>query len=190
MFFPYSYPMSVNTPFNEKKYLTDDECDHLVRVLRTYHKPDRPMDFRDTTMLFILLYTGMRVTEFLRLRPVDILTDSHSIQVTGLKNGNDRQIPLQPWLFRALVFFAKMQPDPFGFIFDIKYNRLRTIWFKYRPVKKKVHALRHTFAVRNYKNTKDVRLIMNALGHKNLTTTQIYQNFVYSQEEMRKLLSY
>jgi integrase/recombinase XerC len=37
-----------------------------------------------------------------------------------------------------------------------------------------VHGLRHGFATRLYRHTKDIRLVQHALGHRFITTTQIY----------------
>ena len=42
---------------------------------------------------------------------------------------------------------------------------------------KKFHCLRHTFAVRKYLETKDIYGVAKALGHSNVTTTQIYTKF-------------
>jgi len=36
------------------------------------------------------------------------------------------------------------------------------------------HSLRHTFATRLYSKTGDLRLVQRALGHKRITTTEIY----------------
>ncbi len=41
-----------------------------------------------------------------------------------------------------------------------------------RPVS--VHSLRHTFATRLYEKTGDLYLVQRALGHRNITTTEIY----------------
>ena len=37
-----------------------------------------------------------------------------------------------------------------------------------------VHSTRHTFATRLYRHTKDLRLVQRALGHRFLSTTQVY----------------
>jgi integrase len=73
-------------------------------------------------------------------------------------------------------------------LFPITYNRLRQIWDLYRPVQKKFHSLRHTFAIQLYKKTKDIRLVQVALGHRNVMNTMIYADYVYSQTELRKLI--
>jgi len=37
-----------------------------------------------------------------------------------------------------------------------------------------VHSLRHTFATRLYRKTGDLHLVQRALGHRQITTTEIY----------------
>jgi len=37
-----------------------------------------------------------------------------------------------------------------------------------------VHALRHTFATRLYGRTRDLRLVQQALGHRSVTSTEVY----------------
>jgi integrase/recombinase XerC len=66
--------------------------------------------------------------------------------------------------------------------------RLYQIWQFYRPVPKKFHALRHTFAIELYQKTKDLRLVQVALGHRNITNTMIYADYIYSQQELKKLI--
>jgi len=75
-----------------------------------------------------------------------------------------------------------------GSLFPISYHRLYQIWHQYRPVAKKFHSLRHTFAIRLYRKTKDLRLVQVALGHRNITNTMIYADYIYSQQELRKLI--
>ena len=41
----------------------------------------------------------------------------------------------------------------------------------------KFHDLRHTFAVRRYLMTRDIYQVMKELGHRKVTTTQIYADF-------------
>jgi site-specific recombinase XerD len=37
-----------------------------------------------------------------------------------------------------------------------------------------VHSLRHTFAMNLYRKTGDLRLVQTALGHRHISTTEIY----------------
>lgn len=137
-------------------------------------------------MISLALNTGARASEILNLRRIDVFITEKSILFKGLKNSNDREIPLTDELFSALTEYLKTHDEER--IFPIGYNQLLNIWHYYRPVKKKFHALRHTFAVELYKNTKDIKLVQMALGHRSINNTQIYLDFVYSRDVMRKML--
>jgi len=45
------------------------------------------------------------------------------------------------------------------------------------------HTLRHTFATDLYRETTNIRLTQKALGHANLSTTQIYTHVVDEELE-------
>lgn len=137
-------------------------------------------------MIWVALRTGARAQEVLNLRFSDLNSYDESVFIRGLKNSNDREIPLHPELFKRLHRFAEKNGP--GELFPITYNRLYQIWEMYRPIPKKFHALRHTFAIELYQKTKDLRLVQVALGHRNITNTMIYADYVYSQQELKKLI--
>lgn len=167
---------------NKNKYLLDPEYQHLELLLKRYLFQDK----RNCLIIYLAMHTGARATEILNLQKEDLNVYEQSLFIHGIKGSNDREIPLPPWLFEALEDYSK---DVSGTkLFDISYHRLRQVWEIYRPVPKKFHCLRHTFAIRLYKKVKDIRLLQIALGHRNITNTMIYADFVYSQNEMRKLI--
>ncbi len=167
---------------NKNKFLLDPEYKHLEVLLKRYVLKEP----RNCLLLYLAMHTGARATELLNIRKEDLNVYDQSVFIRGIKGSNDREIPLPTWLFDALEAYSKsIQGEQ---LFDISYHRLRQIWEHYRPVKKKFHCLRHTFAIRLYKKVKDIRLLQLALGHRNITNTMIYADFVYSQDEMRKLI--
>lgn len=173
-----------NKPYaiNKNKYLLDPEYQHLELLLKRHFLKDK----RNCLLIYLAMFTGARATELLSLQKEDLNVYDQSVFIHGIKGSNDRKIPLAEWLFEALEDYSKtVEGDQ---LFDISYHRLRQIWDQYRPVKKKFHCLRHTFAIRLYKKVKDIRLLQIALGHRNITNTMIYADFVYSQTEMRKLI--
>jgi integrase/recombinase XerC len=109
-----------------------------------------------------------------------------TVFIRGIKGSNDRELPIEARLFERLHRYSRAQTS--DRIFPIGYHRLRQIWDWYRPVAKKFHCLRHTFAIRLYRKTKDLRLVQVALGHRNITNTMIYADYVYSQQELKKLI--
>jgi integrase/recombinase XerC len=179
-----SQKKSTRYSLNKTKYLLDPESERLHYLLESHHQKDS----RNCTLLWTALHTGARAQEVLNLRKEDLNSYDETVFITGLKGSNDREIPLPGWLFKKLRSTADTQNGSSNLIFPITYNRFRQIWELYRPVPKKLHALRHTFAIRLYKKTKDLRLVQVALGHRNITNTMIYADYVYSQQELRKLI--
>jgi len=167
---------------NKNKYLLEPEVEKLEQVLESFIDKDE----RNCLLLSLALYTGARVQEILNLTKADLNSHDETVFIRGIKGSNDREIPLSPKLFDRLQAYA--QGLPCDILFEISYNRLRQIWDMYRPVPKKLHSLRHTFAIRLYKKTKDLRLVQVALGHRNITNTMIYADYVYSQQELKRLI--
>ncbi len=175
--------MSSRYSLNKNKYLLDPEYNHLEMLLNRY-KFKEP---RNCLAIFVALKTGARAQELLNLRKNDMNVYDQSLYIKGIKGSNDRELPIPAALFDEIELFARGlgASDP---LFDIGYHRLRDIWCEYRPVAKKFHCLRHTFAIRLYKKTRDIRLLQVALGHRNIANTMIYADYVYSQTELRRLI--
>ncbi len=167
---------------NKTKYLLEPELKHLEETLTRF----RDTDVRNVLLLELALKTGARAQELLNLCRMDLNAYEETVLIKGLKGSSDRELPIARPLFERLMRFAGGVPGEK--IFDITYNRFREIWTLYRPVPKKLHALRHTFAIRLYKKTKDIRLVQVALGHRNITNTMVYADYVYSQSELRKMI--
>jgi len=167
---------------NKNKYLLDPEAEKLEHILLDFYQDDP----RNCLLLSLLLRTGARVSEVLNLRKQDLNPFEHTVFIRGLKGSNDRELPLHEDFFKQLYTYASAQPEEQ--FFNISYNRLRQIWDLYRPAHKKLHCLRHTFAIRLYKKSKDLRLVQFALGHRNITNTMIYADYVYTQDELKKAI--
>lgn len=167
---------------NKNKYLLDPESERLRKILTDFEIKDP----RNCLMIWVGLKTGARAQEILNIQRSDLNPYDESVYIRGLKNSNDREIPLPSQLFGRLHRFAENQGGTK--VFPITYPRLYQIWEMYRPVPKKFHSLRHTFAIELYKKTKDLRLVQVALGHRNIANTMVYADYVYSQQELRRLI--
>lgn len=174
---------SIRYALNKNKYLLDPEFDNLENLL----KRSINSDLRDSSLLSLALATGARAQELLNIRRTDLNIYDQSVFIRGLKSSNDREIPIREELFNQVLILAK-EVSGSELIFQIGYHRLRQIWKWYRPVDKKFHCLRHTFAIRLYRKTKDIRLVQVALGHRNITNTMVYADYIYSQQELKKLI--
>ncbi len=178
-----SYPeVIVRYQLNKNKYLLDPELDRLLAIINTYIDKDP----RNCLILLLGLKTGARAQEILNIVKSDLNAHDASVFIKGLKSSNDREIPIPSALFARLQRYSEsVTTDK---IFNITYDRLYQIWDLYRPVPKKFHSLRHTFAINLYKKTRDLRLVQVALGHRNITNTMIYADYMYTQDELRKLI--
>lgn len=165
------------------KFLTEEEQQKLIDTLNREHGT------RDQLLITLLLATGCRASELLLIENTDLDDKTRSVFIVGLKGSNDRTVPLEKRLYSQLKAYAARVREPgedAKKVFSIKLRRLEDIWAKFRPVNKKLHSLRHTFAVNMYKQTKDIYLVKTWLGHRSLTNTMIYMDHVDSIEALRK----
>lgn len=165
----------------KEKYLSDFEQNRLTEILEKFENKYQ----RDTALIWLALFSGGRAKELLNITVKDLDKELQSVFIRGLKGSDDREIPVPEWLFKKLI---NLTPSEDGRIFPISYQRLDQIWGEFRPVRKKFHSLRHSFAINVYRKTKDLRILQVALGHKNLKNTMIYAQYQYRTDELRKAL--
>lgn len=156
----------------KNKFLTDSEMSQLQRTLK---------NDRDGLLIQTAILTGARASEVLNISTDHLSLDS--VLIIGLKNSDDREIPLPPELVQNLINISKNKK-----VFNISYQRLNQIWQFYRPVKKTFHSLRHSYAMRLYQRTKDLLLVQQALGHRAIQNTTVYAKAVDSQALLRKAM--
>lgn len=167
--------------FDSRKYLSPEEDEHLSRLISGF-------DSRDKLMLGLLRKYGIRSSELLSLRGVDFSESPGLLRVTGLKGSNDREVPLFGVLLQR-VRLRRLEMGADDLFFPISYNRLCEIWHLYRPCKKPLHSLRHTFAVEFYENTKDPLYLKESLGHKSLNSTLVYARVINKRLRDRRYYS-
>lgn len=165
--------------FSQKKFLTSSEEAHLRRLLATENN-------RNSLIIEMLLTYGMRQGELLKCLVSDFDQKDGSLYVTGTKGSMDRQVPLSTKL-KARLKREVQGKGPDERIFPIGRITLFVAWSWIKPCDKPLHCLRHTAAVRMYRQTKDIHFVKRLLGHRNIANTLIYVDFDYDQDEMRKV---
>lgn len=178
-----------------QKILSDEEYQRFIELCERQQRL-YPLN-KDPLMLLLLSETGLRANELLGLRIKDFDASTGSIFIRSLKGSNQRELPLKPRRSAQLMAFILRennaeflhQINQDDLIFKICYQRFYQIWAYYRPSSKKtMHSLRHTFAVKFFERTKDIKALQIALGHRNIDNTMVYLDFVYNKEVMRKLM--
>lgn len=162
------------------KYLLPQELAHLNATLEKFKITDE----RNCTLIWLAMHTGARATEVLNVTAEDLDPHEMTVFIKGLKGSDNRDIPLPEWLFKRVKSLA---PES-GRVFPITYIRFHQIWQLYRPCKKKLHSLRHTFAINLYIKTKDIRLLQAALGHRSWDNTMIYADYQFKSVEFRRAI--
>ena len=185
-------PVSViRTPKQEKrlpKFLQPSEIERLLAA----PKDTDLLGARDQAMLETLYSTGIRVSELVGLNVVDVDFAEKILHVRG-KGMKERLAPVgQPALiavgryleFRDRAAKALSNFDPEALFVNKHGQRLST-----RSVRRKLdkyldqcglqknispHTLRHSFATHMLERGADLRSVQELLGHRSLSTTQIY----------------
>lgn len=165
---------------NSFKFLSEDEIKNLETVLIQNLERDR----RNTVMLLTALYSGARASELLALSWDDVNENSGEIFLRTLKRGKPRFVVVPKFLAKQLATLKREQPSR---PFNVSYNRLGEIWRLYRPTKKNLHCLRHTFAMRLLRKTKNIHFVQRAMGHKSINSTMVYLDYEYTSSEFKRM---
>ena len=172
---------------NLPKFLTKNEIQKLLNATK---KGDEEDAFA-YAVLNLLFSSGIRVSELVNLKLKNFKIEEKLLMVTG-KGIKDRYVPLRDEAIYAINDYLKkvrnLIPRPLidkEILFlnknGRKYNR-NSIYYLVRKyasianIQKEIspHVLRHTFATVLINNGASVRHVQEMLGHKNVSTTEIY----------------
>jgi integrase/recombinase XerD len=128
---------------------------------------------------------GLRISEAIRLKPIDIDSQRMVIRVDQGKGQKDRYVMLSPKLLETLRnYFRAVRPK--GWLFEgnvpghpITRGAVERVCQKaghISRIRKPIspHSMRHAFAVHLLESGTDVRTIQLLLGHRSLATTARY----------------
>ncbi len=168
-------------------FLSIEEVDALIAT------PDvsTPRGLRDRAMIELLYATGMRVSELISVRAVDLHLDEQYLTCIG-KGDKERLIPIgeqaADWVRRyqregRQHFLRGGRPSARLFL-NARGGGLSRVGFwkilkghgaaARLPRSLSPHVLRHSFATHLLERGADLRAIQMMLGHADLSTTQIY----------------
>lgn len=146
------------------------------------------IDSRDRTMLEVFYSTGARVSELADADINDIDFDNGTLRVTG-KGSKERIVFLTDESIKWIQKYFDERKNKFGALTQPLFvnnngGRLtvRGISFILEGRARATgiigrispHVLRHSFATELLNRGADIRAVQEMLGHKNLSTTQIY----------------
>ena len=172
------------------KTLTEAEVEALLAAPDV----DTLLGMRDRTMLELMYASGLRVSELVSLRLLNISLQEHVVRVFG-KGNKERLVPFGEeaghWLARYL---SEARPELLGarqtvalFVTSSGINAgsaMSRVMF-WNIIKKYAmragvatapspHTLRHAFATHLLNHGADLRAVQMLLGHADISTTTIY----------------
>ncbi len=191
-FFEYKKMMGIKI-----KALGDEQIKTPKSLPKPIHKEiiQRALDScasEDEKLLILMLYSlGLRISELEHLRLENI--SSGWIKVVDGKGGKDRMIPLMPNVEELLRKHLATNKNR-AFIFEENAEPLSQNCLRYKlskifervGVKATPHQLRHSFATDLINKGARIVDVSELLGHKELSTTQIYTKLSMN----KKLFSY
>lgn len=207
-------PSMIDTPKKHKENIIRLDKDEVADLITTVQSGEnltarqlaahQKTKYRDIAILTLLLGTGIRVSECVGLDVADVSFKNNCMRVVR-KGGNESTIYFGDEVADALLDYLELEreglaqkatPEHENALFlSLKYSRLTTrsvekLVKKYTGaanINKKItpHKLRSTYGTNLYKETGDIYLVADALGHKSVETTR--QHYAAIDDDRRRL---
>jgi site-specific recombinase XerD len=144
-------------------------------------------DPRMFAVIELLLQTGIRIGELANIRLSDVNKDT--LHIAPFEKHEDRTVPLNKRAKEALARYMEVRPkvtDDHLFVTKsgkpFLIRNIRTAverYFRLAEIKEaKVNDLRHTFVAHHLKHGVSLLVLSKVLGHKRLSTTERYLQYV------------
>lgn len=178
------------------KYLTDSECDALYRAIGSEARTEKQKlkALRNQAMMLLSLEAGLRPIEVCSIKinalffNGEVVERIHVTKETA-KYGSERFIPTSMSLKRHIEMmwiniWGLEQNYSATYAFFTRDYKIPIAVRQYERILEKAaarclnrhvnpHMLRHTFATK-IARTSQLRVVQELLGHKSISTTQIY----------------
>lgn len=185
------------------QYLPKSLSEANVEALLAAPDLEQPIELRDRAMLEMLYAAGLRITELVSLRFVQIALSQGVVRVTG-KGNKERLVPIgEEALYYLQRYLREARPQLLAdgesdVVFPSRRGRAmtrQTFWHRIKIYATRAgisgdispHTLRHAFATHLINHGADLRVVQLLLGHSDLSTTQIYTHV--ARERMKTLHS-
>lgn len=199
----------VSTPKIHQKDILRLEVDEVGKLINQAENPNlltkqqqgfnKHTQERDVAMLTLFLGTGIRVSECVGLNVEDVDFDNNAFKVTR-KGGNQVILYFSEEVKEALLKWLevreqkKLPPEEKALFISLQNRRItvravENLVKKYSravtPLKKiSPHKLRSTYGTNLYRETGDIYIVADVLGHKDVNTTK--KHYAAISEDKRR----
>jgi integrase/recombinase XerD len=134
------------------------------------------LELRDKALILTLYATGLRVSEAMDLKKIDI--NDGWVKVEMAKGEKQRLVPIAGIALQAIDEYLHKREIVSDYIFinskGGKLSRISAFNITKKYLNVSPHTLRHSFATALVLGGADLRVVQELLGHSSLITTQIY----------------
>lgn len=166
------------------KVISSEEVGDMIRLTS---------NIKHKCMLMLAYGAGLRNAEILALLPEHIDSKRMMIRIVRGKGNKDREIPLPKQLLPVLRKYYKdyyptiylFEGQQSGTPYSAKSLQKAVKQAASRAgIRKRVtpHMLRHSYATHLLESGADIRYIQDLLGHKSITTTEIYTHIARTKK--------
>lgn len=139
---------------------------------------------RDYMMFLLGIYTGLRISDVLRLRVKDVAGKNY-ISIKEKKTNKSKRIPIHPLLKKELKGYIKGKPTNEYLIKSRigknkpisrtqAYRILKEVANKFDIDEIGTHSMRKTFGYHYYNQTKDIAFLQKVFNHAKPEDTLLY----------------
>ena len=188
---------SSKRPLRVPKTLTEQQVEAILLAPDT----QTPLGLRDRAMIELMYASGLRVSELVELKTVQVGLSEGVVRVMG-KGARERLVPfgqeahqwLERYLQEARPQILKAQVSEALFVTQRGGGMTRQMFWtliKRHALKADVtvplspHTLRHAFATHLLNHGADLRAVQMLLGHADISTTTIYTHV--ARERLKSL---
>ena len=179
------YGIEWKMPFyqQEAKIIKLPTKEKLITLISSAQKPL-------CIKLQISMEAGLRPVELVRLKAKDVDTDHKAAMPTTAKGGNPRVIKITQQLTATIAEWIttnNLNPNDrlfngtaanYGYSYREMRNRLAAKLHDLAIKTIRLYDFRHYFCTKTLRDSGDAFFTMNQMGHKKLTTTQLYMHLV------------
>lgn len=180
---------SVVTPKISKRLPEFVKESDMKDIFQYLQFPDNWKGKTDRLLLLLFYQTGMRLSELVNLKEVQVDSSKQVIKVLG-KGNKERVVPVSAELihqFKEYRQAKRKEIENFDPVYLFVLENGKKLYSKYVYLgvkkylsevttlnKKSPHILRHTFATHLTNNGADLNAVKELLGHSSLASTQVY----------------
>jgi site-specific recombinase XerD len=176
------YKFGLNKKYDKVSFKRPKKEKKLPRVIDSEYikeKLDKISNIKHKTILTLAYSVGLRVSEIVNLKVLDIDSKRMLIHIKNAKGKKDRIVPLSQKVLELLRIYWK-EYRPIEYLFNgqnsLKYSigSCQRIYKKYIDSNSSIHTLRHSSFTALLESGTDLRIIQKIAGHSSSKTTEIY----------------